>query len=91
MTRQAPRRLLLVVPSMSQGGAERQILELAKRLVDDFDVTLCTLYEDNHYDTSSVAALRRLDLGLKKRGPLRAFRALVALLREWRPDLERIS
>ena len=87
MTRQAPRRLLLVVPSMSQGGAERQILELAKRLVDDFDVTLCTLYEDNHYDTSSVAALRRIDLGLKKRGPLRAFRALVALLREWRPDL----
>jgi glycosyltransferase involved in cell wall biosynthesis len=72
---------------MSQGGAERQILELAKRLADEFEITLCTLYEDNHYDTGNLAAFRRIDLGLKRKGPVRAFRALVALLREERPDL----
>ena len=59
-----PRSLLLVVPSMSQGGAERQILELARRLAGEFKVTLCTLYEDNHYDSSGMGAFRRMELGL---------------------------
>jgi glycosyltransferase involved in cell wall biosynthesis len=80
-------RLLLVVPSLSQGGAERQILELARRLVGEFDVTLCTLYEDDHYQAEGAAGFRRIDLGSKTRGPIHAFRALVTLLRDERPHL----
>jgi glycosyltransferase involved in cell wall biosynthesis len=81
------RRLLLVIPSLSQGGAERQILELAKRLLGEFEVTLCTLHEDDHYDSSAHSGLRRIDLGLKKKGSMGAFRALLSLLREERPAL----
>ena len=37
--------MLLFVPNLQQGGAERQILELMTRLPPRFETTLC-LYED---------------------------------------------
>lgn len=81
------RRLLLFIPALSQGGAERQILELGRRLTGAFDVTLCTLFQDEHYGAQADPAIRRIDLGYKTAGARQAFRGLVQVLRDERFDL----
>ena len=46
----APRKILFVIPGLRQGGAERQLLELMRRLPPRFAPTLC-VYDgtNNHY------------------------------------------
>ena len=81
------RRILLVIPALSQGGAERQLLELGRRLLPRFDVTLCTFFEDGHYARQVHPDIKQVDLGLRVEGRRRAFGRLVALLENDPPDL----
>jgi glycosyltransferase involved in cell wall biosynthesis len=84
----APRRhkVLLFIPNLQQGGAERQILELMTRLPPRFEVTLC-LYEDVvHYREYLPAGEPRHVLGVHSMGP-RGLGRLIEVLRQEKPDI----
>jgi len=79
-------KVLLFIPNLQQGGAERQILELMTRLPPRFEATLC-LYEDVvHYREYLPPGEPRHVLGERRMGP-RGLRKLVAVLEAERPDI----
>ena len=79
-------KVLLFIPNLQQGGAERQILELMTKLPPRFEVTLC-LYENViHYRDYLPAGEPRHVLGVGRMGP-RGLRRLVEVLREEKPDI----
>lgn len=79
-------KVLLFVPNLQQGGAERQILELMTRLPSRFEPTLC-LYEDVvHYREYLPEGEPRHVLGAKRMGP-RGLDRLVEVLRREKPDI----
>jgi glycosyltransferase involved in cell wall biosynthesis len=79
-------KVLLFIPNLQQGGAERQILELMTRLPPRFEPTLC-LYEDLvHYRGYLPAGEPRHVLGARRMGP-RGLRRLVEVLAAERPDI----
>ena len=79
-------KVLLFIPNLQQGGAERQILELMTRLPPRFEPTLC-LYEDVvHYREYLPPGEPRHVLGTRRMGP-RGLRRLVEVLRTERPDI----
>ena len=80
-------KVLFVIPNLQQGGAERQILQLANRLPARFEPALC-LFEDNvHYkeDLARLPTPPRV-VGAGRMGPA-AYRRLVAIIREEKPDI----
>jgi len=85
-----PRRrakVLLVIPNLQQGGAERQILELLRRLPEDrFEPVLCLWHHRPHYQTLLPAGQPRHVLGVESMGAV-GLRRLIAVLREERPDI----
>ena len=88
MSRPSERRhkVLLFIPNLQQGGAERQILELMTRLPPRFEATLC-LYEDVvHYRDYLPPGEPRHVLGTARMGP-RGLRRLVEVLRQEKPDI----
>jgi glycosyltransferase involved in cell wall biosynthesis len=79
-------KVLLFIPNLQQGGAERQILELMTRLPPRFAPTLC-LYEDVvHYREYLPAGEPRYVLGARRMGP-RGLRKLVEVLQQEKPDI----
>jgi glycosyltransferase involved in cell wall biosynthesis len=59
-------KVVVLVDSLAQGGAERQALEIARRLPEQrFDVVLCTLREDLAYGHLVPERLRRFVIGGK--------------------------
>jgi glycosyltransferase involved in cell wall biosynthesis len=79
-------KILLFIPNLQQGGAERQILELMTRLPPRFETTLC-LYEDVvHYRDYLPPGEPRHVLGVRRMGP-RGLDRLVQVIREVRPDI----
>jgi len=81
-----PHKVLLFIPHLQQGGAERQILELMTRLPARYAPTLC-LYNagagDHHYRDYLPPGEPRHVLGVDEMGP-RGLARLVELLRaEW--------
>jgi glycosyltransferase involved in cell wall biosynthesis len=79
-------KVLLFIPNLQQGGAERQILELMTRLPPRFETTLC-LYEDVvHYREYLPPGEPRYVLGARRMGP-RGLRRLVEVLRQEKPDI----
>ena len=79
-------KVLLFIPNLQQGGAERQILELMTRLPPRFETTLC-LYEDVvHYREYLPPGEPRHVLGARRMGP-RGLRRLVEVLRQEKPDI----
>jgi glycosyltransferase involved in cell wall biosynthesis len=79
-------KVLLFIPNLQQGGAERQILELMTRLPPRFEPTLC-LYEDVvHYREYLPPGEPRHVLGVPRMGP-RGLRRLVEVLRAEKPDI----
>ena len=91
MTEAAPtpakrHKVLLFIPNLQQGGAERQILELMTRLPARFEPTLC-LYEDVvHYREYLPPGEPRHVLGAPRMGP-GGLRRLVEVLRVEKPDI----
>jgi glycosyltransferase involved in cell wall biosynthesis len=79
-------KVLLFIPNLQQGGAERQILELMTRLPPRFATTLC-LYEDVvHYREYLPPGEPRHVLGTRRMGP-RGLRRLIAVLEAEKPDI----
>jgi glycosyltransferase involved in cell wall biosynthesis len=79
-------KVLLFIPNLQQGGAERQILELMTKLPARFQTTLC-LYEDVvHYREYLPAGEPRHVLGTRRMGP-RGLDRLVDVLRREQPDI----
>jgi glycosyltransferase involved in cell wall biosynthesis len=79
-------KVLLFIPNLQQGGAERQILELMTRLPPRFETTLC-LYEDVvHYREYLPPGEPRHVLGARRMGP-RGLRKLVEVLQQEKPDI----
>jgi glycosyltransferase involved in cell wall biosynthesis len=79
-------KVLLFIPNLQQGGAERQILELMTKLPPRFQPTLC-LYEDVvHYRDYLPPGEPRHVLGTPKMGR-RGLDRLVQVLEEERPDI----
>jgi len=85
-----PHKVLLFIPHLQQGGAERQILELMTRLPPRYAPTLC-LYnagekERIHYADYLPPGEPKHVLGVDEMGPVGLAR-LVKLLREEKPAI----
>lgn len=75
-----------MIPHLGQGGSERQILELCRRLPDRFEPVLC-LYQDRvHYTDDLPPGQPRHVLGVRRMGPRGMWR-FVRVLRRERPDI----
>lgn len=80
-------KVLLFIPNLQQGGAERQILELYRRLPRDrFEPALCVWEDVVHYKSYVPAGEPRYVLGHRRMG-VRGLRALIRVLREDKPDI----
>ncbi len=82
----APYPILLFIPNLQQGGAERQMLELMTRLPDRFAPTLCVYEDTTHYGEYLPPGEPRFNLGVRKMGPV-GLRRLVKVLREVQPAI----
>jgi glycosyltransferase involved in cell wall biosynthesis len=82
-----PRKILFVIPGLRQGGAERQLLELMRRLPARFATTLCVYDgEQIHYRDELPAGEPRHVLGLRRMSR-RGLRALAKVIETERPDI----
>jgi glycosyltransferase involved in cell wall biosynthesis len=82
-----PRKILFVIPGLRQGGAERQLLELMRRLPARFQSTLCVYDgEQIHYKDQLPPGEPRHVLGVRRMNP-RGLRALAEVIRAERPDI----
>ncbi|NVB81245.1 MAG: glycosyltransferase [Kofleriaceae bacterium] len=85
-----PHKVLLFIPHLQQGGAERQILELMRRLPPHYAPTLCLYRADDaaahHYADYLPPGEPRHALGVDDMGPVGLAR-LVKLLRTEKPAI----
>jgi len=83
----SPRKILFVIPGLRQGGAERQLLELMRRLPARFSSTLCVYDGTNvHYGAELPPGEPRHVLGVQRMTP-GALRALARVIEGERPDI----
>ena len=80
-------KILFVTPGLRQGGAERQLLELIRRLPDRFEPVLC-LFEDEemHYRDFLPAGQPRHVLGCRRMG-WSGLRKLAEIIASERPAI----
>lgn len=82
-----PHKILFVTPGLRQGGAERQLLELMRRLPPRYAGTLCVYDgEGIHYDRELPPGEPRHVLGVR-RMTRRGLRALARVIEEERPAI----
>ncbi|MBL0213583.1 MAG: glycosyltransferase [Myxococcales bacterium] len=85
-----PHKVLLFIPHLQQGGAERQILELMTRLPPRYAPTLCLYGADDatriHYRDYLPPGEPRHVLGVDDMGPV-GLQRLVQLIRTERPTI----
>ena len=84
-----PARILHVIPTLDQSGAEKQCALLAANLPKDrFEVRVAALDRGGPYEAELAAAGIPVEI-VGKRGKLDplAFRRLVGSIRAWRPDI----
>jgi glycosyltransferase involved in cell wall biosynthesis len=82
-----PRKILFVIPGLRQGGAERQLLELMRRLPARFQSSLCVFDgEGIHYGAELPAGEPRHVLGLRRMTPA-GLRRLARVIADERPDI----
>ncbi|HET6281301.1 MAG TPA: glycosyltransferase family 4 protein [Polyangia bacterium] len=82
----ARHKVLLFIPNLQQGGAERQILELMTKLPARFETALCVYEDVVHYREYLPAGEPRHVLGVRRMGP-RGLARLVAVLEQERPHI----
>lgn len=84
--RVARTKVVVLVDSLAQGGAERQALEIARRLPQErFEAVLCTLRADLAYGHLLPEGLRHVVIGT--RNPFAIARRLRNFLAAERPDV----
>jgi len=81
-----PHKVLLFIPNLQQGGAERQILELMTRLPERFAPVLCVYHDSDHYRRYLPQGQPRHVLGVRDMGPAGLAR-LVRVIEEERPHI----
>jgi len=82
----APAKIFYLISSLAQGGAERHLLDLARRLDRDrFESDICVLNDRAHFKGDVPEGQPRYRLG--SRVWAAAFPRLVAALREARPPI----
>lgn len=79
-------KVLFLIPSLVQGGAQRQILELVSRLPERFEPVLTLWRNEVHFQNDLPPGQPRHVLGTDRMTPS-AFRRLVDILRTERPDI----
>jgi glycosyltransferase involved in cell wall biosynthesis len=79
-------KVLFLIPNLQQGGAERQILELATRLPGRFEPVICLFNDTIHYPEYLPAGQPRHVLGVR-RMTRASFRQLVTIVREEQPRI----
>ena len=81
------KKILYVTPGLRQGGAERQLMELIRRLPDRFEPVLC-LFEDGdmHYREYLAPGEPRHVLGTRRMNRA-GLLALANIIREEKPDI----
>lgn len=80
-------KILFIIPNLQQGGAERQILQLAISLPDRFEPALCLFDDTIHYrdDLARLPSAPRI-VG-SKRMNRSAYRRLVEIIRDEKPQI----
>jgi glycosyltransferase involved in cell wall biosynthesis len=81
-----PQKVILLIPNLQQGGAERQILELARKLPARFAPVLCLWNDEVHYRDLLPAGEPRHVLGIRRLGR-KGLRRLEEVLREEKPSI----
>lgn len=79
-------KVLFLIPNLQQGGAERQILELATRLPERFEPVFCLFNDTIHYREYLPPGEPRHVLGVKQMNRA-AFRRLVEVIRTEKPQI----
>lgn len=79
-------KVLFLIPNLQQGGAERQILELATRLPERFEPVFCLFNDTIHYREYLPPGEPRHVLGVSKMNRA-AFRRLVEVIRVEKPTI----
>lgn len=77
---------MLFIPHLQQGGSERQILELMRRLPPRFEPVLCTYRDEPHHYGAYLDGKRAIALGVSGMGA-RGYARLVELLRAETPAI----
>jgi hypothetical protein len=77
---------MLLIPNLQQGGAEKQILELARNLPARFAPVLCLWNDTIHYRDLLPAGQPRHVLGVQRLGR-KGLRRLQEILREEKPSI----
>jgi len=79
-------KILLFIPNLQQGGAERQILELARKLPERFHPVLCLWEDVVHYRDLLPPGEPSHVLGVKSMGK-KALKDFEAVLAQEKPDI----
>jgi glycosyltransferase involved in cell wall biosynthesis len=79
-------KVLFLIPNLQQGGAERQILELATRLPERFEPVFCLFNDTIHYPEYLPPGQPRHILGVQNMTRA-GFRRLVEVIRTERPTI----
>jgi glycosyltransferase involved in cell wall biosynthesis len=79
-------KIFFLIPSLVQGGAERQILELIARLPERFEPVLALWRDEIHYRDNLPAGQPRYILGTRRMNR-RVFRRLVEIMEAERPAI----
>ena len=81
-------KIFYLISSLAQGGAERHLLDLVRRLDPDrFDSDICVLNDRAHFKGDVPAGQPRYRLGSRVWASPRAFAGLVGALRAARPQI----
>ncbi|HEX2658595.1 MAG TPA: glycosyltransferase [Polyangia bacterium] len=82
------RRILYLISTLLQGGAQRHLLELIRFLdPNQFEVAICALNGENHFGADLPAGQPAYQLGSPVFWNPLAFVRLTAALRDFRPDI----
>jgi len=79
-------KILYLTPNLKQGGAERQLLELIRRLPERFEPVMCVFDEAVHYADYLLPGEPRHVLGVQRMNR-RGFTRLCEVLRSERPAI----
>jgi glycosyltransferase involved in cell wall biosynthesis len=84
----AKTKVLFLISSLAQGGAERHLIDLVRRLQSrDFQADICVLKNRVHFEGEVPAGQPRYVLNANTWVSPLAFRRLVSVIQEARPDI----